>query len=68
MAFESGLIVALDHADRSKFWNQIDWTTIQIPTKIKAMVPPYFRQSGKIRDLALEYDKQCETIKGKEKQ
>ena len=68
LAFESGLLVARDHADRSKVWDQIDWTTIRIPSNIEATVPPYFRQPGKIRKLSREYDKQCETSKGKEKQ
>ena len=68
LAFKSGLLVARDHADRSKVWDQIDWTTIWIPSNIEATVPPYFRQPGKIRKLSREYDKQCETSKGKEKQ
>ena len=68
LAFESGILVARDHADRSKVWDQIDWTTIRIPSNIEATVPPYFRQPGKIRKLSQEYDKQCETSKGKEKQ
>ena len=67
LAFESGLLVARDHVDRSKVWDQIDWTTIRIPSNIEATVPPYFRQPGKIRKLSREYDKQCETSKGKEK-
>ena len=67
LAFESGLLVARDHADRSKVWDQIDWTTIRIPSNIDATVPPYFRQPGKISKLSREYDKQCETSKGKEK-
>ena len=67
LAFESGLLVAQDHVDRSKVWDQIDWTTIRIPSNIEATVPPYFRQPGKIRKFSLEYDKQCETSKGKEK-
>ena len=68
LAFESGLLVARDHAYQSKVWDQIDWTTIQIPSNIKATVPLYFRQPGKIRKLSREYDKQCETSKGKETQ
>ena len=43
LAFESGLLVARDHVDRSKVWDQIDWTTIRIPTNIEASVPLYFR-------------------------
>ena len=68
LAFESGLLVARDHADRSKVWDQIDWTTIRIPSNIEATVLPYFHQPGKIRKLSREYDKQCETSKGNEKQ
>ena len=68
MAFESGLLVAREHADRSKVWDQIEWTTIRIPNNIEATFSPYFRQPGKIRNLAREYDKQCETSKEKEKQ
>ena len=66
LAFESGLLVARDHADRSKVWDQIDWTTIRIPSNIDATVPPYFRKPGKISKLSREYDKQCETSKRKE--
>ena len=68
LAFESDLLVARDHADCSKVWDQIDWTTIRIPSNIDATVPPYFRQPGKIRNLSREYDKQSEIDKGKEKQ
>ena len=66
LAFESGLLVARDHADRSKVWDQIDWTTIRIPSNNDATLPPYFRKPGKISKLSREYDKQCETSKRKE--
>ena len=51
MAFETGLLLAQDHVDKTPVWDQINRTTLKVPEQVGVYVPAYFLQKGKVKEL-----------------
>ena len=49
--FESGLVLARRHTEAYPGWERINWSRFRVPPSVKVLVPPYFFQPGKIKDV-----------------